>query len=137
MKWTVNYEGNLPVDEVVIKPQHMELGVLIDEEAYVEGEVVRQARLVRRYLAGVVGDDVSCRKRLLLISKDVPASVRYRTLRWRSTFVTYLPYAELPSSFIVSAIIALSGSTSPARRAAETDSPKCRKHASRWYSTTW
>ena len=50
---------------------------------------------------------------------------------------TIFPYPELPSSFIVSAMIALSGSASPARRAVETDSPKCRKHGFGSYSTTW
>ena len=79
----------------------------------------------------------SCRNRLLLMSADVPTSVQYLTSRWRSTLVTVFPYPELPSSLIVSAMIALSGSVSPARRAAETDSPNHRKHEFGSYSTTW
>ena len=55
----------------------------------------------------------SCRNRLLLMSADVPTSVQYLTSRWRSMLVTVFPYPELPSSFIVSAMIALSGSASP------------------------
>ena len=55
----------------------------------------------------------SRQNRLLLIHDDVPTSVEYVTSRCRSTFVTVLPYAEFPSNFMVSAMILLSGSTSP------------------------
>ena len=49
---------DVPVYEVVVKLQHTELGVLIDKEAYVEGQVVGQACLAGRHFVGVVGDDV-------------------------------------------------------------------------------
>ena len=111
--------GDVPVYEVVVELQHTELGVLVYEEPDVMRQVVGHARLAGRHLI------------------DVPTSVQYRTLRWRSMLVTVLPYAELPSSFIVSAIIALSGSASPSRRAADTDSPNCWKHGFRSYSTIW
>ena len=46
---------DVPVYEVVVKLQHTELGVLIDKEAYVEGQVVCQACLAGRHFVGVVG----------------------------------------------------------------------------------
>ena len=50
---------DVPVYEVVVvELQHTELGVLIDKEAYVEGQVVCQACLAGRHFVGVVGDDV-------------------------------------------------------------------------------
>ena len=70
------------------------------------------------------------------LNSDVLTSVQYLVSLWRSTFVTVFPYAEFPNSLIVAAMIALLGSVSPARRAAETDSPKCWKHGFRLYSIT-
>ena len=125
----------VPVYEVVVKLQHTELGVLIDKEAYVEGQVVGQACIAGRHFVGVVGDDVQLSKALVIDTRrradlsavrDIPVSIDVGH-----------PYAEFPSNFMVSAMIALSGSASPARRAVDTDSPNCRKHASRWYSTIW
>ena len=71
MKWTVNEEGNLPVDEVVIQLQHTELGVLVYEKAYVEGRpyVTRNLPAVTSYASYVMTS--SWRNRLLLISKEV------------------------------------------------------------------
>ena len=51
-------DGDVPVYEVVVKFQHTELGVLIDEEADVVGQVVGHACLARRNLVRVVGDNV-------------------------------------------------------------------------------
>ena len=104
---------DVPVYEVVVELQHSQFRVLVYEEPDVEGKVVRQACLVRRYLVGVVGDGVQ-------LSKALVVDTRRR-----------------PESFIVSAMIALSGSASPSRRAADTDSPNCRKHGFPSYSTIW
>ena len=57
---------DVPVYEVVVKLQHTELGVLIDKEAYVEGQVVGQACLAGRHFVGVVGDDVQLSKALVI-----------------------------------------------------------------------
>ena len=57
---------DVPVYEVVVKLQHTELGVLIDKEAYVEGQVVCQACLAGRHFVGVVGDDVQLSKALVI-----------------------------------------------------------------------
>ena len=56
----------VPVYEVVVELQHTELGVLVYEEPDVQRQVVGQARLVRRYLVGVVGDDVQLSKALVI-----------------------------------------------------------------------
>ena len=57
---------DVPVYEVVVKLQHTELGVLIDKEAYVEGQVVCQACLAGRHFVGVVGDDVELTEPLVV-----------------------------------------------------------------------
>ncbi len=57
---------DVPVDEVVVELQHSQFRVLVYEEPDVEGKVVRQACLFRRYLVGVVGDDVQLSKALVI-----------------------------------------------------------------------
>ena len=54
----INIKTSLPVYEVVVELQHTELGVLIDEEPDVMRQVVDHARLARRYLVGIIGNDV-------------------------------------------------------------------------------
>ena len=54
----INIKTSLPVYEVVVELQHTELGVLVYEEPDVMRQVIRQARLTRRHLVRVVGDNV-------------------------------------------------------------------------------
>ena len=63
---------DVPVYEVVVKLQHTELGVLIDKEAYVEGQVVGQACLAGRHFVGVVGDDVELTEPLVVDQQRRP-----------------------------------------------------------------
>ena len=63
---------DVPVYEVVVELQHTELGVLIDKEAYVEGQVVGQACLAGRHFVGVVGDDVELSKPLVVDEQRRP-----------------------------------------------------------------
>ena len=79
-----------------------------------------------------------CSARLAtVVLLDMAAVVHMVRPTSAKTFVDYATQHELPSSLIVSAMIALSGSASPARRAAETDSPNRRKHGFGSYSIIW
>ena len=62
----INIKTSLPVYEVVVEFQHTELGVLIDEEPDVMRQVVGHARLARRYLVGIIGDDVQLSEPLVI-----------------------------------------------------------------------
>ena len=64
--------GEVPVYEVVVEFQHSEFGVLINKEAYVEGEVVCHARLAGRHFVGVVGDDVQLPKAFVVDQQRRP-----------------------------------------------------------------
>ena len=80
----------------------------------------------------------SCRNRLIVVDESRRANLRaVLDIPVAIDVGDRLHIAALPSSLIVSAMIALSGSASPARRAAETDSPNHRKHGFGSYSTTW
>ena len=57
---------DVPVYEVVVELQQTQFRVLVYEEPDVEGTVVCQACLVRRYLVGVVGDGVQLSKALVV-----------------------------------------------------------------------
>ena len=74
---TVN-AGDVPIDEVVVEFQHSESGVLIDKEAYVEGQVVGQVRLAPRHLVRVFGDDVQLPKPLVVDTRRPSCSTRHR-----------------------------------------------------------
>ena len=63
---------DVPVYEVVVELQHTQFRVLVYEEPDVEGTVVRQACLVRRYLVGVVGDGVQLSKALVVDTRRRP-----------------------------------------------------------------
>ena len=78
----------------------------------------------------------SCRNLLFLINIPAPRFVQYFTSRCLSRVVTVFPDPEFPKNFIVSAIIARSGSASPARRASDTESPNARKQAFGSYCIT-
>ena len=54
----IHIKTSLPVYEVVVELQHTELGVLVYEEPDVMRQVVGHARLARRYLVRVFGNDV-------------------------------------------------------------------------------
>ena len=101
----INIKTSLPVYEVVVELQHTELGVLVYEEPDVMRQVIRQARLTRRHLVRVVGDNVQLSESFIVDMgrRAVPTAVQYLTSRCLSTFVTVFPYAEFPSNFIVSA----------------------------------
>ena len=78
----------------------------------------------------------SSRKNGEFIRLGTLSSSQSLTCRCRSLFVMVFPYDKLPTSFIVSAIIAFEGSASPAQRALDTASLNGLKHGLGVYSIT-
>ena len=135
--WNSGRSRYLNFEKVVIKLQHVHLGVLQNEKSHVYGQAVRYGSFVHLYLVRIVDDDVELSEPSIVIMSDAAFSVQYFTSRCRSTFMMAFPYPEFPSNFMVSAMMALCGCSSQSRRAVDTTSPNRRKHGTGSSSMTW
>ena len=103
--------------------QHAEFGVLIDEETDVEGKGVLRDAFVHLYLVCVIGHNIQLTEPLVVDERRCADLGTLLDIVMSIDVGDRLPIPGISKKFHRVCNDGFSGSESPARRAADTDSP--------------